>query len=140
LFLKDTYIVKELKGPPLIRDSTLLINDQMEVELSTLRITWGIEFDDLTNFSEDETRHWMVSFVNENEDQMFVAQQQGVEFKAVEDGLFVLRVKQDIIVALLQDYIEEWLKGALEEITSPSRSSRFEKWLHQLGLLCEWII
>jgi hypothetical protein len=41
LFLKVADIVKELKGPPLIRDSMLLTRDQMEVELGILRVAWG---------------------------------------------------------------------------------------------------
>jgi hypothetical protein len=49
LFLKVVDIVKELEGPTLIRDSTLLTKDQMEAELSTLKVAWGTEFDDLTN-------------------------------------------------------------------------------------------
>ena len=106
MFLKDTYIVKELKGPPLIRDSTLLINDQMEVELSTLRITWGIEFDDLTNFPEDEIWCWLVSFVNDNEDESYVAQQQRDMLNTIDDTVFEVRVKQDIIVASLCKYIQ----------------------------------
>jgi hypothetical protein len=57
LFLKVANIVKELKVLPLIRDSMLLTKYHMEAELGILRFTWGIEFDDLTNFLEDKIRH-----------------------------------------------------------------------------------
>jgi hypothetical protein len=30
-----------------------------------------------------------------------------------------VKVKQDIIVAPLREYIQEWLNGALKEITNP---------------------
>lgn len=46
-------MVKELEGPSLIRDSILLTKDQMEVELSTLTIAWGTEFDELTRMKLD---------------------------------------------------------------------------------------
>jgi hypothetical protein len=39
--------------------------------------------------------------------------------KTIEDELFGVRVKQDIIVASLCKYIQEWLKGALEAIANP---------------------
>jgi hypothetical protein len=63
-------IVKELEGLFLIKESILLTKDQMEAEISTLIDSWGIEFDNLTNFPKDEIRHWLFIFVNENEDQM----------------------------------------------------------------------
>lgn len=71
---------------------------------------------------------------------MVITQQQCSELKGIEDKLFAFRVKHDITIVLLWEYIEEWLKGALEAIISPSRSSRFKKLLRQLGLLCEVLI
>lgn len=53
MFLIFVDIVKELEGPSLIRDSILLTKDQMEVELSTLTIAWGTEFDELTRMTLD---------------------------------------------------------------------------------------
>jgi hypothetical protein len=41
LFLWVMDIIKELKGPPLIRDSMLLTRDQMQDELGILRVAWG---------------------------------------------------------------------------------------------------
>jgi hypothetical protein len=51
-FLKSVDIVKELEGPPLSRESTLLTKEQLEFELSILEISWGSEFDNITNFLE----------------------------------------------------------------------------------------
>jgi hypothetical protein len=55
-FLKSLDIVKELEGPPLIRESTLLTKEQLESELNILKISWGSEFDNLTNFPEEEIK------------------------------------------------------------------------------------
>ena len=57
--------------------------------------------------------------MNENECQASIAQQQHATFECIEDELFKVRVKQDIIIAPLREYIQEWLKGALEEIANP---------------------
>lgn len=51
---------------------------------------------------------------------MVITQQQCSELKGIEDKLFAFRVKHDITIVLLWEYIEEWLKGALEAIISPS--------------------
>jgi hypothetical protein len=55
-FLKLIEIVKELEGPPLIRESTLLTKEQLESELNILKISWGSEFDNLTSFPEEEIK------------------------------------------------------------------------------------
>jgi hypothetical protein len=47
-------MVKEMKVPPLIRDSMLLKRGQMKSELDILMVSWGTKFDDLTNFLEDK--------------------------------------------------------------------------------------
>jgi hypothetical protein len=44
-FLRSLEIVKELEGPPLIRESTMLTKEQLESELNILKISWGSEFD-----------------------------------------------------------------------------------------------
>jgi hypothetical protein len=49
-FLKSLDIVKELEGPPLIRESMLLTREQLEYELNILNISWGSEFENLTKF------------------------------------------------------------------------------------------
>nr|KUM50079.1 hypothetical protein ABT39_MTgene3307 [Picea glauca]QHR88587.1 hypothetical protein Q903MT_gene2601 [Picea sitchensis] len=74
IFLKVVNIIKELEGPSLIKDSMLLSRDQIEVEISNLRNSWGTQFDDLAGFPDDEIRNWLVDFVNENEEQMTTSQ------------------------------------------------------------------
>jgi hypothetical protein len=57
--------------------------------------------------------------VNENEDQVSIAQKQCATLKAIEYELFGARVKHDITVALLHMYIQEWIKGVLDAIVNP---------------------
>jgi hypothetical protein len=53
LFLKVLDIMKELEGPLLIKESMLLNKDQVEAELSVLRVAWGTKLDDIRNFLEE---------------------------------------------------------------------------------------
>jgi hypothetical protein len=55
-FLKSLEIVKKLEGPQLVRESKLLTKEQLETELNILKTSWDSEFDNLTNFLEDEIK------------------------------------------------------------------------------------
>jgi hypothetical protein len=72
-----------------------------------------------TSFPEEELRRWLVSFMNDNEDQLSIVHQQWDTLKSIEDELFRIKVKQDITVVLLCEYIQEWLNGVLKAIVNP---------------------
>ena len=61
----------------------------------------------------------MASFMKDNEDKSFIAQEPCDMLNTIEYELFRVRVKQYIIVAILCEYIKDWLKGALEVIANP---------------------
>jgi hypothetical protein len=69
-FLKALEIVKDLKGPQLVRESMLIPKEQLETELSVIKASWASEFDNLTDFLEEEIKWWLVTFVNDNEDHL----------------------------------------------------------------------
>jgi hypothetical protein len=57
--------------------------------------------------------------VNNNEDQSSIVHQQRDTLKRIEDDLFRIKVKQEITMAPLCEYIQEWLSGALKAIINP---------------------
>jgi hypothetical protein len=61
----------------------------------------------------------LVTFVNDNEDHLTSIEKIHSDFTEIEDEIFMIRVKQDIIVVLMKDYIDEWLKKQLVEIVNP---------------------
>jgi len=140
LCLQVIDIVNKLEGPPLIRDSMLLIRDQNHAKLGMLRVTWRTNFNDLINFLEDDIWYWLVSFMNENEAQYSIAQQQSDTLRNIKVELFKVREKQYIIVASLHKYIQEWLKGALGVTNNPPWSLIFKKRLWQFKPMVLFII
>jgi hypothetical protein len=97
----------------------VITKEQLDTELGMIKASWESEFDDLTEFSEDEIKWWLVTFVNNNEDHLASIEQLHSEFKEIEEEIFSLRVKQDIIVPPMKEYIEEWLKKSLAQIVNP---------------------
>ena len=66
ILFKVTNAIVQLGGPPLIRESTLVSLDDMEVEVSKLKDKWVREFDNLLDFFEDIIRMWTMDYVNVN--------------------------------------------------------------------------
>jgi hypothetical protein len=56
-------------------------------------------------------------YVNKNDDIEDTLHQLTMEFKDLENELFDIKVRQEIMVAPMREYIENWLKNALIKIT-----------------------
>jgi hypothetical protein len=83
------------------------------------QISWANEFNDITKFLQEDVEKWLIHHVNKNEDQVDINYQLGFELKDIEDELFDLNINHELMVAPLQEYIEQWLYNALVRITDP---------------------
>jgi len=101
----------------MITDSMLVPKDVLQ-ELEVIKTLWGNEFDNLTNSLKEEIKKWLVTYNNENEDQLSVINQLCSNTKETYEHTFALDVRHDIIV-LPMDYIKEWLRKYLNEIVNP---------------------
>jgi len=91
----------------------------LDEELVVVNTPWANEFNDLTEFPRDEINHWIVTFVNDNEYHLSSVDHLRSLFKEIEEDIFSLRVKQDIIVPPMKEYNNEWIKKSLQQIIDP---------------------
>jgi hypothetical protein len=117
LFLKLVDLTKELRGPHLIMDSILLSKDQLQEHLDALKVSWENEFNEITEYSEEEVEKWLIRYVNKNEDVEDMLHQLNFDIRDIEKELFNARIKHETTVSPMQEYIELWLKKALIKIT-----------------------
>jgi hypothetical protein len=54
-----------------------------------------------------------VEYVNKNEDIEITLQQISIDYRELESKMLYIRVKQEVFVALMHEYIENWLNLAL---------------------------
>jgi hypothetical protein len=59
-----------------------------------VKTSWANEFDNLVEFPKEELKHWLVTFVNENEDHLSTIDQLHVEFKEIEEDIFHLELSK----------------------------------------------
>jgi hypothetical protein len=71
-------------------------------------------FNSLEEFGDDELKHWLVTFVNKNEDHSSIVDQVQLECKEVEEKIFTLQVKHEITIRPIKGYIDDWIKKAME--------------------------
>lgn len=66
IFFKVTNVIAKFGGPPLIQNSTLILSNEMEIELSKLKDKQAREFDNLLYFFEENIQTWSKDYVNLN--------------------------------------------------------------------------
>ena len=54
--MKLLKIFKKLEGPQLVSESKLLTKDKLKIKLNILKTLSDFEFDNITNFLEDEIK------------------------------------------------------------------------------------
>jgi hypothetical protein len=107
---------REVDDPKIILNSIFMTKEQFEKKLESLKSASTERFNSLTEYSEFEVESWLVNYVNKNEDIEDTLHQISIDYREIEDSLFDIRVRQEIIVTPMRDYIENWLKQALIKI------------------------
>jgi hypothetical protein len=74
--------------------------------LEFLKTTSAERFNSLIEYSKLEVKIWLVSYINKNEYVEDTLHQISIEFIDLESSLYDIKVKQEIGVAPMRDYIE----------------------------------
>jgi hypothetical protein len=111
----------DVEDPHLILNSILMSKEKFEEKMDLLKTASAERFNNLTEYSKLEVESWLVSYVNKNEDIEDTLHQLSMDFRDMESSLFDIKVRQEIIVAPMRDYIENWLKKSLTKITEPDQ-------------------
>jgi len=67
-------------------------------------------FNSLTEHSEFEVENWLINYVNKNEDIEYTLHKASIEYQDIKDSLFDIRVRHEVSVVPMRDYVENWLK------------------------------
>jgi hypothetical protein len=93
-----------------------MTRQQFEEQIEGLKKALAEKFDSIVEFTYDDIDSWLVEYTNKNEDIENTLQNLSIDYREIEDKLFNIKVKQEVIVAPLRDYIEEWLKKSIAKI------------------------
>jgi hypothetical protein len=107
---------REVHDPKLILNSIFMTREQFQQEVEILKGLSAEKFNSIIEYNENEVENWLVSYANKNEDIEDVLSQLSFDLRDLEGILFDIKIRHEINVAPMKDYIEEWLKKALIKI------------------------
>jgi hypothetical protein len=79
------------------------------------------KFNNIVEYTKHDIESCLVEYVNKNEDIEIMLQQISIDYREIEGTLFDIKVKQEVIVSPLCDYIEKWLSLSLIKVTKENQ-------------------
>lgn len=105
VFFKVSDPSNELEGPPLVKDSMFLSPGVLENELSKLRDKWVVEFDSVFDLYRNNMHTWIVDYINLNHNVYVSVFEACGDLFEIEKEEFEMKIKQEITIPPMQDYI-----------------------------------
>jgi hypothetical protein len=106
----------EVPDPKYISNSMLMTRQDFEEKIEGLKRTSTEKFDNMMEFTHDDIDNWLVEYTNKNEEIENILQNLFVDLREIEKELFNIKIKQEVIVAPLRDFIQEWLNTSIAKI------------------------
>jgi hypothetical protein len=107
----------EVSNLNLIADSMLLTKQKFEEHVEALKRLSTKKFRSLVGYTNDDIDSWFVEYKNRNEDIETTLQILSIDSREIESELFNTKVKQEVTIAPLREYIEELLNKDSIKIT-----------------------
>jgi 50S ribosomal subunit-associated GTPase HflX len=111
-------------------DTMLMSKEKLLEQLEALKVAWESEFSDSVEFFKEEVERWLVQYINKNDDIEDTLHQLSIDLREMENELFEIKTKHEIIVAPMREYIEEWLTKALVKITRQINMKQLQQLCH----------
>jgi hypothetical protein len=70
----------------------------------------------MVEYTYDDIDNWLVEYTNKNEDIETILKNLSIDHREIESEFISIKVKQEVIVSPLRDYIQEWLNKAITKI------------------------
>jgi hypothetical protein len=112
----------EVQDPNLIVNSILQTRQQFEEHVEILKGLSAEKFNNMVEYTKHDIESWLVEYVNRNEDIEITLQQLSIDYREIESTLFDIKVKQEVTISPLRDYIEKWLESTLIKIIEENQA------------------
>jgi hypothetical protein len=96
----------EVPDPKYLSNSMLMTRQHFEEKIEELKGTLSKKFDNMIEFTHDEIDSWLVEYTNKNENIENILQNLSVDLREIEKELFNVKIKQEVIVSPLRDFIQ----------------------------------
>jgi hypothetical protein len=80
------------------------------------------KFNSITEYMEKEIESWLVEYVNKNEDIEITLQHLPIDYIELESTILDIRIKQEVTIDPMSEYMEYLLNSALIKITKEAQT------------------
>jgi hypothetical protein len=113
----------EVQDSRLIINSIFMTRQQFEEHVDILKIISAENFNSIIEYDEREIENWLVDYANKNQDIEESIHNISHDLRDLEGELFDIKIKHEINVAPMKDYIEEWFRKSLIKITEENQEA-----------------
>jgi hypothetical protein len=113
----------EVQYPKLILNSMFLKKQQFDEQVEIFKgLTVG-NFYSILKYNEDEIDNWLVDYSVKNQDIEEEIHCIFIDLRDLEGELFNIKIRYEIIVTPMKNYIEEWFKKAIDKLTNKGKET-----------------
>jgi hypothetical protein len=128
LFRKLTEIdlagsTNEVQDPNLILNSLSLTKQAFDEQVDIFKGLSLEKFYDILEYGEDDVDNWLVDYSVQNEEIDQALRNLSIDLRELENEIFNIKIWDEINVAPMRSYIEEWLQRAIDKLTDEGKQA-----------------
>jgi hypothetical protein len=128
LFRKLTEIdlagsTNEVQDPNLILKSLSLTKQAFDEQVDILKGLSLEKFYDILEYGQDDVDNWLVDYSTHNEEIEQALRNISIDLRELENELFNIKIWDEINVAPMRSYIEEWLQREIDKLTDEGKQA-----------------
>jgi hypothetical protein len=105
----------DFQDPLLIANSLPLTREEFDKQVAMLK-TFSLEkFYNILQFDQSHVHDWLVKYAVQNEEIHQALSNLSIDFQELENDLFNIKIQNEINVAPMRAYIEEWVERQLKQ-------------------------
>jgi hypothetical protein len=128
LFIKLTEIdlarsTNEVQDPNLIVNSFSLTKQAFDEQVDIFKGLSLAKFYRILEYGEDDVDNWLVDYSVQNEEIDQALRNLSIDLRELENELFNIKIRDEINVAPMRSYIEEWLQREINNLTDEGQQA-----------------
>jgi hypothetical protein len=116
----------EVQDPKLILNSMFMTRKQFDEQVEILKGLSTEKFYGIIEYNEEEIDNWLVDYSMKNQDIEEAIHGISHDLRDLEGELFNIKIRHEINVAPMKNYIEDWFKKAIDKLTKEGQETTVE--------------
>jgi hypothetical protein len=113
----------EVQDPKLILNSMFLTKKQFDEQVEIFKGLSVENFYGILEYNEDDIDNWLVDYSMKNQDIEEEVHGISLDLRDLEGELFNIKIRHEINVAPMKNYIEEWFKKEIDKLTNEGKET-----------------